>query len=219
MEDFFTKIPPTMSDKPRHYVFDFDKTLIDPDSTLGFFLFKQKPLKQWMIILHYGLMALMRRLGFVSKRQVKLLLFNVWFSLLSEIELSVRGNQYSKTLRLNKLGTALQKGFIGNNARIWVVTASLSVWVDPLFDGLNVEVIGSKLVKNERGKWCFKFHCMGEYKARALKERGIIQIDRVYTDGWDDASLVQMSDEWHGVCKGQVVEVGRGLITFESWAK
>jgi len=29
--------------------------------------------------------------------------------------------------------------------------------------------------------------------------------------------MVAMSEEWHGVHRGQVVEVGKGLITFESW--
>jgi phosphoserine phosphatase len=151
--------------------------------------------------------------------QVKLHLLNYWYGQESVPALAEKGVRYSKTLKLNGLECVLCEELSRKDSKVWIATASLDIWVEPLFGSMGVAVLASSVHKNARGRWIFVTHCYGDGKAAALKAKGVMALDRVYTDGLSDAPLVNMGAEWHGVRHGRVVKVGRGLITFESWAK
>jgi phosphoserine phosphatase len=170
-----------------------------------------------MIFLHYGILAVGRRLGLFTKAQVKLRLLNIWCGRETEISLEIRGKKYAKTLKMNGMLQVLDRAVLSKQCKVWVVSASLDIWVQPLFNSLEVNVLASKIFKDGLGKWQFGLHCYGDEKASQLLALGIKQLSKVYTDGMGDSPMVAMSEEWHGVHRGQVVEVGKGLITFESW--
>jgi phosphoserine phosphatase len=217
MENILAETQTELINTTPSVVFDFDKTLINPDTTLGFFLFERFWLLQWMIFLHYGILAVGRRLGMCSTGQVKLRLLNIWCGRETEISLEIRGKKYAKTLKMNGMLQVLDSAVLSKQCKVWVVSASLDIWVKPLFNSLEVNVLASKIFKDGLGKWQFGLHCYGDEKASQLLALGIKQLSKVYTDGMGDSPMVAMSEEWHGVHRGQVVEVGKGLITFESW--
>jgi phosphoserine phosphatase len=200
-------------------VFDFDKTLINPDTTLGFFIFEQFWTRKFFIFMHYGLLAILRRMGIITVEQVKLHLLNYWYGQESSPAMVEKGVRYAKTLKLNGLECVLSEELSRKDSKVWIVTASLDIWVEPLFGSMDVAVLASSVHKNARGRWFFLTHCYGDAKAVALKAKGVMALDRVYIDGFSDSSLVNMAAEWHGVRHGRVEKVGCGLITFESWAK
>jgi len=217
MENILAETQTELINTTPSVVFDFDKTLINPDTTLGFFLFERFWLVQWLIFLHYGILSVGRRLGLFTKAQVKLRLLNIWYARETEISLEMRGKKYAKTLKMNGLLQVLDSAVLSKQYKVWVVSASLDIWVKPLFNSLEVNVLASHIFKDVFGKWQFALHCYGDEKASQLLALGIKQLSKVYTDGMGDSAMVAMSDEWHGVHRGQVVEIGKGLITFESW--
>lgn len=217
MENILAETQTEMNTTTPSVVFDFDKTLINPDTTLGFFLFERFWLVQWLIFLHYGILAVVRRLGLFTTAQVKLRLLNIWCGRETENSLEIRGKKYAKTLKMNGLLQVLHSAVISKQCKVWVVSASLDIWVKPLFNSMELSVLASKIFKDGLGKWQFGLHCYGDEKASQLLALGIKQLSKVYTDGMGDSAMVAMSEEWHGVHRGQVVEVGKGLITFESW--
>lgn len=219
MENLLAETEAKLKVEESNVVFDFDKTLINPDTTLGFFLFEQFLARKFFIFIHYGLLAVLRRMGMITVEQVKLHLLNYWYGQESGPALAEKGVRYATTLKLNGLERLLCEELLRKDSKVWVATASLDIWVGPLFGSLDVAVLSSSVYKNARGRWIFLTHCYGDAKAEALKAKGVMALDRVYTDGLSDAPLVNMSAEWHGVRHGRVVKVGRGLITFESWAK
>ena len=219
MENVLAKTQTEMSTTTSSVVFDFDKTLINPDTTLGFFLFERFWLVQWLIFLHYAILAVGRRLGLCTTAQVKLRLLNIWCGGETENSLEIRGKKYAKTLKMNGLLQVLHSAVISEQCKVWVVSASLDIWVKPLFNAMEVNVLASKIFKDGLGKWQFGLHCYGAEKASQLNALGIRQLSKVYTDGMGDSALVAMSEEWYGVHHGEVVEVGKGLITFESWVQ
>lgn len=219
MENLLAETEAKLKVVESNVVFDFDKTLINPDTTLGFFLFEQFWTRKFCLCIHYCLLAALRRMGLISVGQVKLHLLNYWYGEESVPALSEKGIRYAKTLKLNALERVLCEELSRKDSKIWIATASLDIWVEPLFGSMGVAVLASSVHKNARGRWVFVTHCYGDAKAAALKAKGVMALDRVYTDGLSDAPLVNMGAEWHGVRHGRVVKVGRGLITFESWAK
>jgi phosphoserine phosphatase len=219
MENLLAKTDAKLNVTESNVVFDFDRTLTNPDTTLGFFLFEQLWAKKVLVFFHYLLLAFMQRMGLIAVEKVKLRLLNCWHSDKSIQELSEKGIRYAKTLKLSKLDRILCEELMRKNNRVWIATASLDIWVEPLFASFDVEVLSSTIHKNSRGQWVFVTHCYADAKANALKLKGVLVLDRVYTDGFSDAALVNMGAEWHGVRHGEVVKVGQGLITFESWAK
>ncbi len=219
MENLLAETEAKLKVVESNVVFDFDKTLINPDTTLGFFLFEQFWTRKFCLCIHYCLLAALRRMGLISVGQVKLHLLNYWYGEESVPALSEKGIRYAKTLKLNALERVLCEELSRKDSKVWIVTASLDIWVEPLFGSMDVVVLASSVHKNARGRWVFVTHCYGDAKAAALKAKGVMALDRVYTDGLSDAPLVNMGAEWHGVRHGRVVKVGRGLITFESWAK
>ena len=219
MENLLAKTEAKLKVEESNVVFDFDRTLINPDTTLGFFLFEQFWAKKFFIFMHYGLLAVLRRLGIITVEQVKLHLLNYWYRHESLQSLEEKGVRYSKTLKLNGLECLLYEELSRKDSRVWIATASLDIWVLPLFGSLDVWVLSSSVHKNARGRWVFLTHCYADAKAEALKSKGVMVLERVYTDGRSDAPLVNICLEWYGVRHGRVVKVDRGLITFESWAK
>lgn len=219
MENLLAETEAKLKVAESNVVFDFDRTLINPDTTLGFFLFEQFWARKFFIFMHYSLLAMLRRMGIITVAQVKLHLLNYWYGQESSPALAEKGVLYAKTLKLNGLERVLCEELSRKDSKVWIVTASLDIWVEPLFGSMDVVVLASSVHKNARGHWVFVTHCYGDAKADALKAKGVMALDRVYTDGLSDAPLVNMGVEWHGVRHGRVVKVGRGLITFESWAK
>ena len=219
MENLLAETEAKLKVVESNVVFDFDKTLINPDTTLGFFLFEQFWARKFFIFMHYGLLAALQRMGLITVAQVKLHLLNYWYGQESVPALAEKGVRYSKTLKLNGLECVLCEELSRKDSKVWIATASLDIWVEPLFGSMGVAVLASSVHKNARGRWIFVTHCYGDAKVEALKAKGVMALDRVYTDGPSDTPLVNMGAEWVGVRHGRVVKVGRGLITFESWAK
>ena len=171
MENLLAETEAKLKIVESNVVFDFDKTLINPDTTLGFFLFEQFWTRKFCLCIHYCLLAALRRMGLITVGQVKLHLLNYWYSQESVSALSEKGIRYAKTLKLNELEYILREELSRKGSKVWIATASLDIWVEPLFASMGVAVLASSVHKNAGGRWVFVTHCYGDAKVEALKAK------------------------------------------------
>ncbi len=197
----------------RIVVFDFDRTLINHDTTLGFFLFL-RPKHRCFIFLHYLCLSLLKRLGVMDVRRVKLSLLNVWCRKFTKNELEDLSVAYSRQLCMNKLFDKLCE-YVDDGSRVFVISASLQAYIKPLFIGMNVVVLGSEVTKKDLLNWRFDCHCWGKEKVRVLNAVGVDCIDEFYTDSLDDFPLMEISKQWNLVKKSIVVNKGMGNRIFD----
>lgn len=198
----------------RIVVFDFDRTLINHDTTLDFFLFL-RPKHRCFIFLHYLCLSLLKRLGVMDVRRVKLSLLNVWCRKFTEHELEDLMIAYSQQLCMNTLYDKLLEYVVGGS-RVFVISASLKACIVPLFRDMNVIVLGSEVSKKDLLNWQFDSHCWGMEKLRRLNAVGVDCIDEFYTDSLDDFPLMEISRQWNLVRKSIVVQKGRGNRIFDT---
>lgn len=173
-------------------IFDFDKTLTCKDSTLGFFLFKENRCKQLFLYLVFYILAIGVALQLINRKQHKECLLNLFFGRCSQDALNQKAKDYAKTILFQSWTKTIPWT---QGPTKWVITASWSAWVKPLFPE-NTQVIGSEFTKNTKQQWVVDPHTEGDEKVLALARHGIGSFGTVYTDSKRDAPLVKLSKQW-----------------------
>jgi HAD superfamily hydrolase (TIGR01490 family) len=159
----------------RLALFDFDGTLTTKDTMLEFVKFAKGNRKFWLGMIWLSPMLLLNKIGIISSGKAKQIFLKHFFGGCSEKRMKTWGEQFCsdllptmfRDLALEKLLFHRSKGHT-----VYVVTASLDIWVRPWLQAQNLKGICSKARFSEG-----IFHgelegpnCNGPEKARRLKE-------------------------------------------------
>jgi len=172
-------------------VFDFDKTLTYKDTLIGYYIFVSNKnflfIFKMLIYLFYMVLA---KLKFVSNDKLKMKGVNLFLKGQNIIKIKQKSIEYSEKIILNKL--YFNYDFNNLNERILIVSASFQDYIYPLFPK-NVEIIGSKLNIKDNKVIHLDLNCYSERKVETLKNKGIVEIDVLYTDSISDLPLANIS--------------------------
>ena len=188
-------------------VFDFDKTMINKDSILPFFLncCKRYPYKYILIPL-YICAKLLSKIGLISIRQEKEFGVRLLCPKSKEVikDLSVK---FASSLRLNNIYYDYYKKSKESGSNVIVASASFKVYLDILFP--DTVVLGTTFLFDKetglvRG---LDEHPFGLEKKRLLLKKGINSVDVFFTDSKKDIPIVNMSKKTYWVKDGKIKTV------------
>jgi phosphoserine phosphatase len=168
-------------------VFDFDKTLTYRDTTLPLFCHQQTTARRVAIYLAYYGLAVLVKGKLIHEADLKMLLLRVFFAAWEAESWERHCAAFAGSIATN--GLYAQTDWETGDK--WVVSASFEAVVRPLFPA-KVTVIGSKVYKI-KGRWQWGQHAFGKSKAILLKNAGVNQVMRVYTDSKSDRYMMAMA--------------------------
>jgi phosphoserine phosphatase len=170
-------------------VFDFDKTLTYADTTLPLFCHDQPVFRRKRIRWCYYALAVLVKLRLLGVDTLKTYLLNGFFKSYSAVRWQAHCESFAKSIRTNKLYMQIN----WKEGQPWVVSASFEEVLRPLFPP-NVQIIGSKAQRDSQG-WHISSHAYSKNKAKLLRQAGVDNIFRVYTDSLADRYMMAMADE------------------------
>lgn len=176
--------------KPKIIVFDFDKTLSYSDTLFGFFSSAgKKNIAHPFKIIIYLFAMLLAKFKVLSNSNLKHIGIILFLKGMNQTQLQSVAVNYSKKIKLNRLYREFD--FLSSNV-IYVVSASFVNYLRPLFPE-NVIVLGSEIhFKNEKILG-LSFNCFESKKAKILINKGVEEIDLLYTDSYNDFSLASIA--------------------------
>lgn len=182
--------------------FDFDGTIVKGDSLVAFlkYYFSRKQLALKSLI--YSPIFLSYKFGLVSNSKAKEKLFNVFFSGEKLDQFNQKSKLFSKewiTKNLNSKAFERIQWHQEKGHEVVVVSASISNYLIPWCESLNVKVIATELlVENEKiSGYFFTPNCYGKEKvARIKKEYDLTKYETSYGygDSRGDDELLEFVD-------------------------
>lgn len=183
--------------------FDFDGTITKRDSFLDFVAFTEGYPKMLKGVLIHTISILGYKLGWVSGHQIKEKLITYFYNGRSNDALVALGIQYSNT-RLNTVirPRAIERIVWHKNQghEVVVVTASISQWIKPWCNHLNIKYIATELeIVNHliTGKLKGE-NCVGPEKVVRIKnEYDLKRLEYIYAYGNSkgDKELLEIANE------------------------
>lgn len=190
----------------RTIVFDFDGTLSYKDSLKELFCEEMMGRKRVFRVYYYMLKVLSKlKLTTVKfeKEQMLKLLFH------SDVEaFAATCRRQAKMFRLNPVFARVQE-YIDCGDRVIVLSASSMYFLETVFAGMNVELVGTKLSEKNGKIQGIERHPFYKEKVECLKKMGIHEVDEMYYDSKWDECLIPMCREWHKVQDGIIVISGK----------
>lgn len=182
---------------------DFDGTLSFGDSLEELFNSQMKGLKSVYRCYYYFLKVLSKlKLSTVKKekeRMIKLLFHSDEQSFKKACERQTEGYRFSPIMDQLKKDVAEGK-------RVIVLSASSVYFLERIFDGMDVEILGTTFKVKEGKILGINQHPFYYEKVDTLVEHGIAEVDEAYFDSkWDDC-LKPICHKWHKVKNGVIVE-------------
>ena len=183
--------------------FDFDGTITKKDSFLDFVVFTKGRTEMFKGILLFLIPVLGYKIGWVSGHKLKEKLITYFYKSCPYGKLQIQGEQYSQS-RIDKIirPKAIQRILWHKKQghEIVVVTASLSVWIKPWCDQLNIKCIATEIaIENNQVTGKLKgYNCIGKEKVtRIKKEFDIKALEYIYAYGNSegDKELLAIADE------------------------
>lgn len=183
--------------------FDFDGTITKKDSFLDFVSFTEGRVKMYKGVLVHFIPILGYKLSLVSGHQVKEILLTYFYKGRSETELTELGIQYSN-IKLPEIirPKAIEriKWHKDQGHQVVVVTASISQWVKPWCDQLNIKCIATEIdVINKLITGKLKGgNCIGSEKVvRIQEEYNLESLEYIYAYGNSkgDKELLEIANE------------------------
>ncbi len=180
-------------------VYDFDRTIYDGDSTIGFFLFtlKHKPSliryipKQVIGFLLYGMKK-------IDRTELK----EYFFCFLSSIDAEKMANDFWGQNHKKIYGWYLEK----KQSDDVIISASPDFLLKPICQRLSIRHLIASRVDVKSGKFLGN-NCRGEEKLRRFTdEYHITYIDEFYSDSYSDLPLAQIADKAFLVKNGTITE-------------
>jgi phosphoserine phosphatase len=180
--------------------FDFDGTLTDRDTLLGFFLQVKTQFRIIKIILYLMLMV-MAKLKIISNTNLKAIGVLFFLKGKSRSEIENVGEAYAGTIKLNNVYYQYYTKL--HNA--WIISASFYEYLQFIFP--KHIVIASRLQYDDKeiinG---LAFNCYKEAKLTALQKKYVNRIDIFYTDNQkSDKSIIRIADRTFLVKKGKIL--------------
>lgn len=185
-------------------LFDFDGTLSQKDTFFQFIFYTKGKSAVYFTLLKNSFNILLFLLGLVSAEELKLRLFSALFKDCTRAELRNKGKQFAEHIQSTN---SYRKEILDklthykiNGATIYVVSASLDVWIHPICENLGVKAICTEVaLEEDRFKEKFKTkNCNGDEKAnRILSELNLKEFSKViaYGNSKGDAAMLQLANE------------------------
>jgi len=169
-------------------VFDFDKTLTEKDTVLGFLL--ETTDKSFMPArkMFFLFFAVLHKLGVIGNDRLKRA--GIWLFLKNIPETAIRekATAYANTIRLNSI---YDTEFVLKYPNAIVATASYEDYVKPLCS--DHMLLAAKLDYKDGKVSGLKQNAYGSQKVALLNAEGINKIDIFYTDSFNDQPLMNIS--------------------------
>lgn len=177
--------------KKKVIVFDFDKTMTEKDTILGFYRFASRFKLSYSLKLPiYYLFAILTKMKFKSNMELKRLGVRLFLNGLEKEYLEKVGIDYSSEIKMNDIYRTDFFEYPVEN--VLVMSASYEVYLNPLFP--NHRVVGSLLSYDSSLKVSdLLINMYGERKQEWLNDHGIDEIDLLYTDSFSDKPLMDIS--------------------------
>ena len=193
-------------------IFDFDKTLTDYDTLLGFyrsasnskgiFAFKK---------LIFSLFSLCYKLKIINNDVLKSIGIIFFLYGKQKKEILKIAKEYSKNIKLNKLYYNNFMDSINSN-KVLVVSASFEEYLIHLFP--QDILIASQIKYSSNGRVVgLERNIYGEKKKIALAKNNIKNIDILYTDNLSDKPLMEISKTIYLIKNGEIFLVKNNLIS------
>lgn len=171
------------------YVFDFDNTIYNGDSTLDFYRYCLKMNKRLFVYLPKQILGLIRyRLGNINKEEFKELFFSFLIDL-HDIELIV--DDFWKE-HIHKIKDWY---LVRNKEHDIIISASPEFLLTPISKYIDVQDIIATVIDNRTGKFYSK-NCYGTEKVIRLKENySGCNIKEFYSDSRSDEPLAKLAEK------------------------
>ena len=184
-------------------VYDFDGTLSYGDSIEELFNSEMRGVKVFYRLYYYFLKVLSKlKMSTVKKekeKMIKLLFHSDETAFREACENQAVGYNLSEVYA--RLMTDVDKG-----NRVIVLSASSEYFLKSIFEGLDVEILGTTF-KCEEGKILgIDRHPFWHEKVDTLIEKGIAEVDEAYFDSKWDECLIPLCKHWYRVNRGEIVE-------------
>jgi phosphoserine phosphatase len=179
--------------------FDFDGTLTDKDTLLGFFLCFETPFRTFKILL-YCISMVMTKLKIISNSQLKSIGILFFLKGKPKLEIERVGEKYAETIKLNPL---YFRCYVTSTNTL-IISASFYEYLKFIFP--EQTIIASQLkYDSSENVTGLKFNCYGNSKLTVIKEKKIDRIDIFYTDNpKSDKVIVDFAEKAFLVHKGFV---------------
>ena len=189
-------------------VYDFDGTLSYGDSMEELFNFEMKGLKSVLRLYYYFLKVLSKlKLSTVRRekeRMIKLLFHSEEKRFQTACENQADGYKFTPIMDF------LRKDVAEGN-RVIVLSASSVYFLNKIFDGINVEILGTTLNLKDGKILGIDQHPFYYEKLDTLAGNGIGKVDEAYFDSKWDECLKPMCYKWHKVKNGEIIESGSDI--------
>lgn len=186
-------------------VYDFDGTLSYGDSMEELFNSEMKGIKSLYRCYYYFLKVLSKlKLSTVKsekERMVKLLFHSDERAFREACVEQAKSYKFSPIMEMLKNDLSL-----GN--RMIVLSASSEYFLQTIFNGVDVEILGTTFDCEEGKIRSIKQHPFYHEKVDTLVGYGVPEVDEAYFDSKWDECLKPMCRVWHKVKNGIVVESG-----------
>ena len=171
-------------------VFDFDKTLTYHDTLLGFFLLAgKKNISYPFKILIYVIVMFFVKFNLLSNIDLKRIGIFLFLKGINKIQLKSVAKEYISKIKFNNL---FYEYDFKSKDKVYIVSASFSEYLKPIFPN-NVNVIGSEICYEQDIVSGLKLNCYGLQKQKILKKQGVLFIDTLYTDSFNDFSIASLA--------------------------
>lgn len=184
-------------------VYDFDGTLSYGDSMEELFNSKMRGIKTCFRI-YYFFLKLLSKFKLCSVRQEKERMIKLLFHS-DEQSFRTACEKHAESYQFTPVMDLLRNDVVDGN-RVIVLSASSVFFLEKVFNGLNVEILGSTFYVKDGKILGIKQHPFYYEKVDTLIENKIVKVDEAYFDSkWDDC-LKFMCRKWHRVKNGIIIE-------------
>ncbi|MET3731532.1 HAD-IB family hydrolase [Moheibacter stercoris] len=170
------------------YLFDFDGTITHVDTLFDFLKFSF-PDQYGKKFLHFTAQFILAKLGLKQKAEVKRRFINSFLLHKNRTELSILAQNYYEA-RFNVICRKSAIDFIKNienNHKIYIVSASLDIWLTPFAKHFGAELICTQAEFDKSDTYTGNFatpNCnFEEKKTRILKEIDLASFSKIYAFG------------------------------------
>lgn len=183
-------------------VFDFDKTLTQQDTILGFLnAVTNKPFK----VVRSGVFlffAVLHKLKIISNASLKQKGVDIFLKGMDKDELDKRAEIFASSIKFSDI---YYNEFCKKYPQAIIATASYYNYLKPIFPGN--KIICSHLLYENNHVTSLINNAFGAQKASQLVKEGISNVDIFYTDSINDQSVMDMSDVVYLVKKDKITKI------------
>ena len=172
-------------------VFDFDKTLTQKDTIFDFFIFCSKMNKTFSYYNYiiYILFMILSKLKIISNSKLKSIGVRLFLSKINIKNFDIYVRIFSKSIKLNNEVVKILEKYPKSD--IIICSASFENYIKCIFPDINV--VASRLKYKKNFSLSLDRNLFKEKKKTELNRIGISMIDHLYTDSYDDISLMKIS--------------------------